>query len=215
VIGVGDGSELQGNFRAFLDLQGLAVDRSTSPNRGRAYVAWHDGRNRNQTEPFGSPGCLVRAPGQPASYCFGDILFSRSTSNTGTSWSTPIRVNDDPQDGAAVDHFMPSLDVDSSGTIFALFYDRRNDDRNFLIDAFLARSTDAGASWLNQRLSPNSFPPITGWQDRVVNSFYMGDYIGVTADRTGTNLGALVAWGDNSLGDANVLGGQAPCVCSR
>src|ERR1700687_5105277 len=50
VIGVGDGSELQGNFRAFIDLQGLAVDRSTGPNRGRAYIAWHDGRNRNQTE---------------------------------------------------------------------------------------------------------------------------------------------------------------------
>jgi hypothetical protein len=210
VIGVGDGSELQGNFRAFIDLQGLAIDRSTGANRGRAYVAWHDGRNRNQTEPFASPGCLVRVPGQPASYCFGDILLSRSTSSTGTSWTTPVRVNDDPQDGAPVDHFMPSLEVDSNGTVFAFFYDRRNDDRNFLIDAFLARSTDGGGSWLNQRVSPNNFPPITGFQDRLVNSFYMGDYISVSADRIGTNAGALVAWGDNSRGDANVLAAQVP-----
>jgi hypothetical protein len=109
-----------------------------------------------------------------------------------------------------VDHFMPSLEVDSTGTVFAFFFDRRNDDRNFLIDAFLARSTDGGGSWLNQRISPNSFAPITGWQDRLVNSFYMGDYIGVAADLSRVNTGVLVSWGDNSRGDANVLAARAP-----
>jgi hypothetical protein len=38
----------------------------------------------------------------------------------------------------------------------------------------------------------------------------MGDYISVSADRIGTNAGALVAWGDNSRGDANVLAAQVP-----
>jgi hypothetical protein len=142
VIGIGDGSELQGNFRAFIDLQGLAVDRSIGPNRGRVYASWHDGRNLSRLEPFGSPGCLKRSPGQLASYCFGDILLSRSASSAATAWSPPIRVNNDRL-GVAVDHFMPSLAVDSNGTAFVFFYDRRNDDRNFLIDAFLARTMAA------------------------------------------------------------------------
>jgi hypothetical protein len=209
VVGVGDGSALQGDFRAFLDLQGLAVDRSMGANRGRVYVSWHDGRNLSQMDPFGSPGCLPRAPGQPPAYCFGDILFSHSTNSAATAWSPPERVNNDPQ-GVAVDHFMPSLDVDSNGTAFVFFYDRRNDDRNFLIDAFLARSDDGGGSWLNQRMSPNSFAPITGWQDRVVNPAYMGDYIGMAADVSRISTGVLVAWGDNSRGDANVLAARSP-----
>jgi hypothetical protein len=33
----------------------------------------------------------------------------------------------------------------------------------------------------------------------------MGDYIAVAADRTGRHPGVIVAWGDNALGDANVL----------
>ena len=45
----------------------------------------------------------------------------------------------------------------------------------------------------------------------MVNPFYMGDYIGVAANATPVSLfgsgarGVIVAWGDNSLGDANVM----------
>ena len=47
--------------------------------------------------------------------------------------------------------------------------------------------------------------PVTGWEDFLVNPSYMGDYIAVTADALGSSRGVIVAWGDNSLGDANVL----------
>jgi hypothetical protein len=33
----------------------------------------------------------------------------------------------------------------------------------------------------------------------------MGDYIAVAADQTGRHRGVIVAWGDNALGDANVV----------
>jgi hypothetical protein len=33
----------------------------------------------------------------------------------------------------------------------------------------------------------------------------MGDYLAVAADALGSGPGVIVAWGDNSLGDANVL----------
>jgi hypothetical protein len=186
VTGIGDGQRIQGLFRTFIDLQGLAVDRTTSgPTAGTVYVIWHDGRTRNQADPLSSPGC-------PAGrYCFGDVLLSRS-SNSGSTWSAPIRVNDDalPQ----VDHFFPALAVDSAGRVQAVFYDRRRDPRNFLMDATLATSTDAGATWNNQLLTSKNFPAIHA-QDVLVDPAYMGDYIGIATDRLGINPGVIATWG--------------------
>ena len=195
VTPIGDAFAVQGNFRAFLDLQGLAVDKSSGPRQGSVYVSWHDGRNRTKVDPFGFCGATP-------TYCFGDILFSRSTSD-GASWSDPVRVNNDDIT-LGVDQLFPALDVDDSGNVWIAYYDRRRDNRNLLIDTFLARSGNGGQRWSNSRLTSQSFPPITGWQDLIVNPFYMGDYIAVAADATGTYNGVIAAWGDNSLGDANV-----------
>jgi hypothetical protein len=194
VTAVGDGFALQGLFRAFLDLQGLAVDRSSGPHRGSVYVAWHDGRNRSKVDPLGFCG------GTPT-YCFGDVLFARST-DRGTTWSNPVRVNDDDI-RLGIDQFMPGLDVDRSGNVWVTYSDRRRDPRNFLIDQFVAKSTDGGAKWANSRLTTTNFAPVK-FQDAIVNPFYMGDYNAVAADATGANPGVALAWGDNSLGDANV-----------
>jgi hypothetical protein len=196
VTPVGDSFELQGDFRAFLDLQGLVVDRSSGASKGNVYITWHDGRNRFKLDPAGFCGGAPR-------YCFGDALFARST-NGGSSWSSPVRINDDPIT-LGTDQWFPAIDVDRSGTVWTTFYDRRRDSRNFLIDTFVAKSTNAGATWTNSRATSQSFAPVTGWEDFLVNPSYMGDYIAVTADALGSSPGVIVAWGDNSLGDANVL----------
>ncbi len=196
VTPIGDSFVLQGDFRAFLDLQGLVVDRSSSPSAGNVYITWHDGRNRFKLDPAGFCGGAPR-------YCFGDALFARST-NGGTSWSSPVRINDDPIT-LGTDQWFPAIDVDRSGDVWVAFYDRRRDPRNFLIDTFVAKSTNAGATWTNSRATAQSFAPVTGWEDFLVNPSYMGDYIAVTADALGSSRGVIVAWGDNSLGDANVL----------
>jgi hypothetical protein len=65
-------------------------------------------------------------------------------------------------------------------------------------------SLDAGASWTNTRVTPNSFPSIHA-QDLVVNPAYMGDYLGIAADKLREHAGVIAAWGDNSLGDPNVV----------
>jgi hypothetical protein len=196
VTPVGDSFELQGDFRAFLDLQGLVVDRSSGASRGNVYITWHDGRNRFKLDPAGFCGGAPR-------YCFGDALFARST-NGGGSWSSPVRINDDPIT-LGTDQWFPAIDVDRSGNVWVTFYDRRRDSRNFLIDTFVAKSTTAGATWTNSRATAQSFAPVTGWEDFLVNPSYMGDYIAVTADALGSSPGVIVAWGDNSRGDANVL----------
>lgn len=196
VTPIGDGFVLQGNFRTFLDLQGLAVDRSSGSRRGSVYLTWHDGRNRSRPDPIGNCG------GSPT-YCFGDALFSRS-GDGGASWSSPKRVNTDPIT-LGTDQWFPTIDVDRSGKIWVAFHDRRRDPRNFLIDTFIAGSTDGGATWENTRLTRTNFAPVTGWEDFVVNPLYMGDYIAAVADSMGLHNGVIVTWGDNSLGDANVL----------
>jgi hypothetical protein len=195
LLGVGDGAVLQGLFRSGPDLQGLAVDRSGGRRRGNVYLTWQDGSRRTQPDPIATCG------GQPQ-YCFGDAMFSRS-SDDGATWSTPTRVNnDDPARG--IDQFHNALDVDRSGNLWVLFYDRRRDRRNFLIDAFLARSTNGGRSWSNTRLTRRSFAPVH-FSDVFVNPVYMSDYNGLAADTTRSRPGVIGAWGDNSRGDPNVL----------
>ena len=191
VTPVGDSFAVQGLFRAFIDLQGLAVD----PRTGVVYLAWQDGRNRTKDDPFGF------CNGTPT-YCFGDVLVARSTDQAAT-WSSPVRVNDDNAT-LGVDQLLPALDVDGAGNVWVGYYDRRRDTRNLLLDMYVAKSSNGGQSWTNSRLTSRNFAPVTGWQDVVVNPIYMGDYNAVTADSTGANPGVIVAWGDNSLGDANI-----------
>jgi hypothetical protein len=204
VTAVGNGFFVQGLFRDGLDFQGLAVDTTGGRQNGNVYITWQDGRNLNQTDPFGfiniggTGGCPVGgAPG----YCFGDILFTSSV-NGGATWSAPVRVNDDPIT-LKVDQMFPAVEVDRNGQVFTVFYDRRRDSRNFLIDTFVAKSRDAGRTWKNLRVTEENFAAIHD-QDVVVNSVYMGDYLGISADRLRQRDGVIVSWGDNSLGDANV-----------
>jgi hypothetical protein len=195
VTSIGTGFGVQGNFRTFLALQGLAVDRSPTATRGAVYLTWHDGRFHRQPDPLG--GCDGPA------YCFGDALVARSL-DRGATWSGAVRVNDDTA-RRGVDQIFPALDVDRDGTVWVGFYDRRRDARNFLLDMFVASSTDAGRTWANRRASPSSFAPVLGGQDLLVNPLYMGDYQAVAADRLGSQPGAITAWGDNSRGDADVV----------
>jgi hypothetical protein len=98
----------------------------------------------------------------------------------------------------------PAVEVDRDGQLFTVFYDRRRDLRNFLIDTFVAKSSDAGQTWKNHRVTGKNFAAIHD-NDVVVNTFYMGDYLGISADRLRQRDGVIVSWGDNSLGDANVV----------
>ena len=196
ITGIGDGFVLQGLFRVGLDLQGLAVDRTNGSRRGTIYITFHDGSNRTKHDPLGF------CAGQPL-YCFGDAWVIKST-NRGATWSAPVRINNDDV-RLGIDQWFPNIDVDRSGTLWTVFHDRRRDERNVLIDTFVAKSTDGGATWTNVRATKDSFAAITGWPDVFVNPLYMGDYLAVAADSTGRYSGAIAAWGDNTLGDPNIV----------
>jgi len=74
-----------------------------------------------------------------------DIWVTRST-NGGTTWGTPVKVNDDGLAGRT--QFHPFLQVDqSTGNVVVAWHDARNDANNRKVELFTARSTNCGVSF--------------------------------------------------------------------
>jgi hypothetical protein len=116
----------------------MDVDITNGPNRGNIYIAYAN-----------------RVTGS------NDVdLFLTRSANNGTTWSTPVRINDDAFANGA-DQFHPWLVCDENGTLHLIFYDRRNNiPQNLLMDLYYTSSTDAGQTWSpNQRLTTVSSNP--------------------------------------------------------
>ncbi len=125
-----------------------ACDLSNSPYHGHIYINWSDQLNGiNDT----------------------DIWFSVST-DSGTTWSPRKRVNDDPP---GKHQFFSWMTVDqSTGYIYIVYYDRRNYTNN-KTDVYMARSTDGGNTFTNEKISASGFTPSS--------SAFFGDYTNITA----------------------------------
>jgi hypothetical protein len=159
---------LNGNFRV------NSFPRiDVNPLNGEVYIVY----NANPDGPDGS-----------------DIFFTRS-SDGGTTWSTPSRIN---QDRGTNDQFFPDIAVNAQGVIEVVWYDRRLDPRNLRMNVFEVRSYNGGRSWVpDHRLTLTSFDPAVGY-DPLLNPNYMGDYLDIKATTTPSGRGSdfLVSWGD-------------------
>jgi hypothetical protein len=127
-----------------------------------------------------------------------DIFFTQSTDG-GTHWSEPARVNDDATNN---DQWQPALAMTPDGSHVGVFwYDRRLDPANNLIDRFGVIGSVSGHTVSfgpNFRITDVSFPPVFGQDPGFVNPAYMGDYDVAVAD----NSFFYTTWGDNRLGNA-------------
>jgi hypothetical protein len=86
-----------------------------------------------------------------------DVYYSRSIDGA-TTWSAPMRVNDDPV-GSARDQWNPALAVSPSGLVAISWYDRRLDPNNWYFDRYLRISDNGGLRWSkNLRISDVSSP---------------------------------------------------------
>jgi len=119
-----------------------------------------------------------------------DIIMNKSTDG-GQTWSSRVRVNQDPLNDGKIQYF-PTVHVDDSGGVNVLYYD----DRNTTSDStgvFLSRSTDGGNTWKDIEMSDHNFKPtpIGGF-----GQGYQGDNIALMS----TNNNLISVWMDNSTG---------------
>ena len=158
--------------RRFLPFLPEMPQLAASPD-GDLYVSWADGRNGD------------------------DDVFLRRSSDNGRTWSQPVKVNDNGNDGTA--QFLPKVEVGPAERVSVLFLDGRHDpgEKN-LLDAYLATSTDGGRTFDNVRLSAKSF-------DERIGPTFGEDY----GTDLGTKLGLAAgdgklyaAWVDTSAGTA-------------
>jgi len=144
------------------------VDRSDSPHRGNIYINWSDQRNGVDDT---------------------DIWIAHSQ-DEGDTWTEPIRVNNDP---AGKQQFLTWMAIDqSTGYIYIVFYDRR-DQVGDKTDVYLARSTDGGHTFTNQKINSKSFVPS--------ELLFFGDYNDISAHNgrvrpiwTQLDRGQLTIW---------------------
>jgi hypothetical protein len=127
---------------------------------GTLYLVWSDNRN-------GSPDRTST-----------DIFLVRSRDG-GENWSDAIRVNTDPV-GGGKDHWFPWMAVAPNGTVYVVFHDRRSDPNNYLVETWMAKSTDRGRTWTNFPVSDIA----SNWDYGFRAGLFMGDYSGLAVTDT-------------------------------
>ena len=135
----------------------MSVDRSGGPRNGYIYITWP----QRGVSPAGSDP---------------DVVLIRST-NGGTTWSAPVRVNNDALSNGK-DQYYPWCAVDqSTGQLNIVWYDNRNTTSDST-GVYMATSNDGGINFDNFQVSDANFKPkpISG-----LAGGYQGDYIGITA----------------------------------
>jgi hypothetical protein len=161
-----------------LSLPAFACD----PHTGQLYIAWSD-----------------KGSGYP------DILFS-SAPASGQSWSTPLRVNDDPLRNHEL-HFQPQMVVAPDGVISIVFFDTRLDPTHRLIDVYLAQSINHGLSFLkNARVTTQSWDPAVDAPVDDNGLQFIGDYQGLAAD----NQFVHPFWNDTRTGSQQIFTAAVP-----
>ena len=153
---VGGFSPIPANPDRTIDAEaGLAWDRSGGPRNGRAYLVYVDRPNTASAD---------------------TDIYVRFSDNNGSTWSAPVRVNDDPL-GNGKSQFMPRIALDqTTGNIAVSFYDCGNSPANNTVQVWATISTDGGVTFL-----PN-IQVSTGTSNGTVaalGSFDLGDYTGL------------------------------------
>jgi hypothetical protein len=172
----------------------LAIGKGPK-NNGVLYVTWNDGDHGV----FDLLGNLLSVPVQ--TYHFTDILLS-SSADGGLTWSKPVRVNNNIEDGSPAnpftDQFHPALATDKAGRIGVCFYDRRNDINNFLIGRTCAVSKN-GKTWTNIQIQAKGSPPIPNQDDFGIHN-WLGDYDTLANDALNRSAGFIGGYVDDSQG---------------
>jgi len=151
---------------------GLAWDRSGGPHNGRLYLLYTD---------------------RPSTSSADTDIYVRFSDNNGTTWSSRVRVNDDPL-GNGKSQFLPRIALDqTSGNIAVSFYDCRNSPGNNTAEVWATVSIDGGVTFLpNVKVSAGVSSALVSAISST--TFDFGDYTGLCF-HGGT---FYPCWADNS-----------------
>lgn len=151
---------------------GLAWDCSGGPHNGRVYLVYTD---------------------RPSTTSNDTDIYVRYSDNNGSTWSSSVRVNDDPI-GNGKSQFLPRIALDqTTGYIAVSFYDCRNSAANNTPEVWASVSTDGGQTFLhNVKVSAGVSSALV---TAIANTgFDFGDYTGLAF-----HAGSFYpCWADNS-----------------
>jgi len=115
-----------------------------------------------------------------------DIWFI-SSPDGGSTWTNPLRVNDDNTPSDTSDQVLPWMETQGDGTIHIAWYDRRNDPMDLKWDIYYTNSNDGGQTFaVNQKINLASFyTPLVWFSQFAYWDSWMGEYLGLAlADYT-------------------------------
>lgn len=136
----------------------MAIDRSDNPTtRGNLYVVYPTMNGERHADVF-----LVRSM------------------DAGATWSNPAMVNDD---NTTTDQWMPWMDVGPAGDVHVVYYDRRFDSANRLLDVSYAHSRDGITFDSSVRLTEVSSDSSVSYHQS--GATFIGDYIGIVEGANG------------------------------
>ncbi len=134
---------------SFLRLPSIATDISNGERHGFIYAVWSNTVSGDED------------------------VYLKYSSDRGASWSPRKRINNDSL-GNGKKQYWPWITVNEAGSIFILYYDCRNSSSDWIVEAYLAYSTDGGQTFGNELLSTQQFSTMySNWEIRF------GDYIGI------------------------------------
>lgn len=157
----------------------IAIDKSSSPYRGRQYVVWSSyGSTQNNNRGF-------------------DVFLTFSDNN-GATWSEPKIVNDNTNNLIS-DQYYPSIAVNDNGVVILTWYDRRNDPDNLMTEYFMTYSFD-GAQTFEKNFSVSSQATDFSTVGLQNSGFGIGEYNQTLA----TKHYAIPVWADARGGSGNL-----------
>jgi hypothetical protein len=142
----------------------ILFDVAVNPNNGNLYLVWQD----------------VRFSG------VDEVAFSMSTDG-GSSWSAPIRINKTPHNSNVLREqvFVPSIEVGPGGKLVTTYYDFRFDKDDgreaadhwaVLCDPSVVDCRKASSWGVELRLTTRSFDLLKA---PVARGYFLGDYMGL------------------------------------
>ena len=165
----------------------IAADNSYGANRGKFY-------------------CVYASNDPPGATSKSDV-WCRSSSDGGATWTSAVRVNDDPNT-QNFQQWHPAIWCDKeTGKLYVMWMDTRDTPTNDSAFIYASYSTDGGATFVaNQRISNKKFKIDCASCGGGGTPRYEGDYNGVVSNKKGS----MLAWTDFRNGNFLSMTGYFP-----